>query len=92
MAAHTEYAPPPRRRWRSLVSRGTGVRSGDPEPAGALVCAILGLFIPILSAVGLACSKEGTPARILSIVGLVLWVMWIIYISVARPVWIIWLF
>ena len=53
----------------------SGFQAGPPEPASALVFAILGLFFPILSLVALAQSHRGTAAQILAIVGLVLWVL-----------------
>lgn len=75
-----ETSAPRRRRWIG-VPRGRQME--EPEPTAALVCAILGLFIPILSAVGLSCSRPGTPARVLSIIGLILWIASILLLFVA---------
>lgn len=64
---------PPKTRPSLLSTRGRNHQAQDPEPAAALVCAILGLFFPILSLVGLGLSKEGTPARMLSALGVFVW-------------------
>lgn len=75
-------APLPRRRRWVSHSRGQSLQTGEAEPTAALVCAILGLFIPILSAVGLSCSRPGSPARVLSIIGLILWIFSILLLFV----------
>jgi uncharacterized membrane protein len=50
------------------------------EPPGAIIFAILGLFIPILSIVGLMMSKRGSAARIISIIGVALFVLGLLLI------------
>jgi hypothetical protein len=72
--------PHGRAKIRNRYRTASGIHQEGPEPPGALVCAILGLFIPILSAIGLVLSRRGSAAQILSIIGLVLWVFWLLLV------------
>ena len=47
----------------------------SPEPAGAMIFAVLGLFVPVLAIIGLCMSKKGSGAFILSCIDIGIWIL-----------------
>jgi hypothetical protein len=65
--------------------KGKPILEPGEEPPAALIFAILGLFVPILALVGLAQSKRGSAAYILSWIDIGLWIASVAFIvSMAR--------
>lgn len=52
-----------------------------PEPPSAIIFAALGLVIPILAIIGLAQSRRGSTAYILSWVAIALWIANVIFLA-----------
>jgi len=59
---------------RRRGGKGRPILKPGEEPPSAMIFAVLGLFVPILAIIGLAQSKRGSGAYILSWVDLALWI------------------
>jgi hypothetical protein len=70
---------------RSGRGRRRVALEGAGESPGAMIFAILGLFVPVLAIVGLCMSKKGSGAFILSWIDIGLWFLSIVVIFSRHP-------
>jgi len=86
--ASAPVAAPVRPTTRSIGPKGRHRRGGkgkpllEPgeEPPSAMIFAVLGLFVPILAIIGLAQSRRGSGAYILSWIDIGLWILSVLFL------------